>query len=57
MAQREITAIMFTDLVGYSLLAERNEMLALGVLEKHWELLRSVFTKFDGHEMMKITRS
>ena len=45
---------MFTDIIGYSALAERNEPLALELLEKHWVLLRSVFTKFDGHEIKTI---
>jgi TolB-like protein/class 3 adenylate cyclase/Tfp pilus assembly protein PilF len=54
MGQRHLETIMFTDIVGYSALAERNEALALQTLEKHWELLRSVFTKFDGHEIKTI---
>ena len=54
MVQRQLEAIMFTDLVGYSALSERNEALSLELLEKHWELLRSVFTKFDGHEIKTI---
>ncbi len=42
MGQRQLETIMFTDFVGYSALAERNEPLALELLEKHWALLRSV---------------
>ena len=51
MAQRQLAVIMFTDLVGYSALAQRNEKLALELLEKHWELLRPIVTNFDGHEI------
>ncbi len=51
MAQRQLAVIMFTDLVGYSALAQRNEKLALELLEMHWELLRPIVTNFDGHEI------
>ena len=42
---RKLAAIMFTDMVGYSTLVERNEALALELLEEHRRLLRSVFPK------------
>ena len=39
--QRRLAAIMFTDMVGYSALAQRHEVLALELLEEHRGLLRS----------------
>ncbi|MHB8524106.1 MAG: adenylate/guanylate cyclase domain-containing protein [Limisphaerales bacterium] len=49
--QRKLAAIMFTDMVGYSALAQRNEKLALEVLEEHRRLLRELFPQFDGREV------
>ncbi len=48
---RKLAAIMFTDMVGYSALAQKNEALALELLEEHRGLLRSLFTKFGGQEV------
>ena len=33
--QRKLAAIMFTDMMGYSGLAQRDEKLALELLEEH----------------------
>ena len=33
-----LAAIMFTDLVGYSVLSQKNEALALELLEGHGQL-------------------
>jgi adenylate cyclase len=52
--QRKLAAIMFTDMVGYSGLAQRNEKLALELLEEHRVLLRSSFPKFNGTEIKTI---
>jgi adenylate cyclase len=52
--QRRLAAIMFTDMVGYSALAQRDQALALDLLEKHREILRSIFPRFNGTEIKTI---
>ena len=49
--QRKLAAIMFTDMVGYSALTQRNEKLALELLEDHRHLLRELFPSFGGCEI------
>src|SRR6476661_4647131 len=44
--QRKLAAIMFTDMVGYSALAQRDDKLALELLEEHRRLLREIFPRF-----------
>src|SRR5258708_16474064 len=39
---------MFTDMVGYSALAQRDDKLALELLEEHRQLLREIFPRFNG---------
>jgi class 3 adenylate cyclase len=41
--QRKLAAIMFTDMVGYSTLSQRDDKLALELLEEHRQLLRGIF--------------
>ncbi len=48
---RKLAAIMFTDMVGYSDLAQRNESLALELVEEHRRLLRAVFPTHRGREV------
>ena len=42
---------MFTDMVGYSALTQKNEDLALELLEEHRRILRPFFGKHEGHEI------
>jgi adenylate cyclase len=52
--QRKLAAIMFTDMVGYSALAQRDDQLALELLEEHRQLLREIFPRFNGAEIKTI---
>jgi len=45
---------MFTDMVGYSALAQRDDELALELLEEHRQLLREIFPRFHGTEIKTI---
>ncbi len=47
-------AIMFTDIVGFTSLSQRNENLALELLEEHRNLLRPLFSKHRGVEIKTI---
>ncbi len=52
--ERRLAAIMFTDIVGYSALTGRDEMLAMELLREHHELLRPVFVRHGGIEVKTI---
>jgi len=45
---------MFTDMVGYTSLVQRNESLAMDLLAEHDRLLRPLFQKFSGREVKTI---
>src|SRR5436853_2696256 len=45
---------MFTDMVGYSALSQRDDRLALELLEEHRHLLREIFPRFYGTEIKTI---
>jgi adenylate cyclase len=53
-SQRRLAAIVFTDMVGYSALAQADEGSALEVLARHNRLLRPVFAKHGGREVKTI---
>jgi len=49
--QRQLRAIMFTDIVGYSAIVHRDEGLALTLLDEHRHILRAVFARHRGQEV------
>jgi TolB-like protein/Flp pilus assembly protein TadD len=51
---RKLAAIMFTDMVGYSAMSQKNEALALELLELHRVLLRKIFNDYSGIEIKTI---
>lgn len=51
---RGLSAIMFTDIVGYTAIVQTNEEKALKILEHHNELLSSLFPKYYGREVKRI---
>ena len=52
--QRRLAAIMFTDMVGYSALSQRDDKVAQELLEEHRQLLRGIFPRFNGTEIKTI---
>ncbi len=48
---RRLAAVMFTDIVGYACLVQRDERLALELLEEHRSLIRPLITHCEGSEI------
>ena len=49
--QRRLAAVMFTDIVGYSSLTQKNERLALELLEEHRKIVRPIVASHNGREI------
>lgn|GEM_PF-5272758 len=52
--ERKLAAIMFTDMVGYTALAHRDEELSLELLEEHRRMIRALIRKYSGTEIKTI---
>jgi adenylate cyclase len=53
-SRRRLAAIMFTDMVGYSAMAQSDERAALTILSRHNQILRPIFQKFRGREVKTV---
>ncbi len=49
--QRRLAAIMFTDMVGYTALGQRNESLSLALVEEQRKLIRPLLSRHNGREV------
>jgi len=52
--RRRLAAVVFTDIVGYSTFSERNEALAMRLLDAHNSLVRRVMEGHGGREVKTI---
>ncbi|HXW37228.1 MAG TPA: adenylate/guanylate cyclase domain-containing protein [Nitrososphaerales archaeon] len=50
-SERRLSAIMFTDMVGFTSLTQSDEAQSMAVLERHNRLLRPIFLRFRGREV------
>ena len=50
-SERRLAAIMFTDMVGYTALGQKDESLSLAVVEAQQKLLRPVLARHGGREV------
>ncbi len=46
--ERRLAAIMFTDMVGYTTLGQKNESLSLALVDEQRKLIRPILNKHDG---------
>ncbi len=49
--ERRLAAIMFTDMVGYTAIGQRNESLSLAMVQEQRKLIRSFLEKHQGREV------
>jgi adenylate cyclase len=49
--QRRLAAIMFTDMVGYTALGQRNESLSLALVDEQKKLIRPIIGRHNGREI------
>jgi len=52
--RRQLAAIMFTDMVGYTALSQEKEALAMQLLEEHRNLVRRFLQSHNGREVKTI---
>ncbi|MGA1974906.1 MAG: adenylate/guanylate cyclase domain-containing protein [Conexivisphaerales archaeon] len=52
--KRGLSAIVFTDVVGYTALTQKNEALTLELLKEHERLVRETLPKHNGREVKTI---
>jgi adenylate cyclase len=53
-SERRLAAIMFTDMVGFTSLGQRDEPLALRLLAEHRQIVRPLLSKHGGREIQTI---
>jgi class 3 adenylate cyclase len=52
--RRRLAAIMFTGMVGYTALGQRNESLSLALVEEQRKLIRPILARHNGREVKTI---